>query len=100
MNNCVTANIHHNLSCIFPPPSIPQLEKTDTRLSLTLVEFQKERSGSIDSYVQLRKLSVHSVGTDDGYTAPDQKIAIKPSQLLKFAIQVVRGMVSFMSCSV
>ena len=61
-------------------------------MSLTLVEFQKERSGSIDSYVQLRK---HSLLTDDGYTAPDQKIAIKTSQLLKFAIQVVRGMVSF-----
>lgn len=67
------------------------MQKAETQL--TLVEFQKERSGSIDSYVQLRKLSV---ATDDGYVPPDQKIAIKPSQLLKFAIQVVRGMVSCM----
>ena len=71
------------------------MERGDSQL--TLVEFQKERSGSIDSYVQLRKLSLV---TDDGYAAPDQKIAIKPSQLLKFAIQVVRGMVSFMPYTV
>lgn len=68
-----------------------QLQQSDSKL--TLVEFQKERSGSIDSYVQLRKLSI---ATDDGYVPPDQKIAIKPSQLLKFAIQAVRGMVSCM----
>ena len=73
-----------NPSCIYL-----QVQQSDSKL--TLVEFQKERSGSVDSYVQLRKLSIV---TDDGYVPPDQKIAIKPSQLLKFAIQVVRGMVS------
>lgn len=75
-----------NFSCMLP---LIQLQQSDSKL--TLVEFQKERSGSVDSYVQLRKLSVV---TDDGCVPPDQKIAIKPSQLLKFAIQVVRGMVS------
>jgi serine/threonine protein kinase len=70
------------------PSSKKVLQKTDTQL--TLVEFQKERAGSIDSYVQLKALSVSQ---DDYHDMPiEAKIRIKPSQLLKFAIQAVRGM--------
>ena len=67
-----------------------QLQKTDTQL--TLVEFQLERSGSIDSYVQLRHHSFSKGGSPD--TPQDPQIVLKPSQLLKFALQVSRGMVS------
>ena len=80
--------------CVFNVCVSYQLQKTDTQL--TLVEFQLERSGSIDSYVQLRHRSFSRGGSPD--TPQDHKIILKPSQLLKFALQVSRGMVSYHAC--
>jgi serine/threonine protein kinase len=55
----------------------------------TLVEFQRDRAKSIDSYCQLRSYSLQS----DSLNLPvEAKISVKASQLLKFAIQAIRGM--------
>ena len=59
---------------------------------MTLIEFQKERAGSIDSYVQLRNFSLREASPEESCDQP--KIAVKASQLLKYALQVTRGMVS------
>ena len=55
------------------------------------MEFQRDRAKSIDSYCQLRSYSLQS----DSLNLPvEAKISVKASQLLKFAIQAIRGMVS------
>ena len=55
---------------------------------VTLLQFQKVREGSVESYSRLRGLS-------SNHPCSDYKISMKGSQLLKFAAQVTHGMVRF-----
>ena len=73
----------------FHPPS--SCEQMNTKRKTSLTDFQKMRLGHINSYVQL---AVTGVGRD-GSLVPDESctVYLKPSQLLRFAVQIAKGMV-------
>ena len=57
----------------------------------SLTDFQRMRLGHINSYVQL---AVSGFGKEGSLTLNDScTVYLKPSQLLRFAVQVARGMV-------
>ena len=58
---------------------------------ISLADFQKMRLEHINSYVQL---AVSGFGKEGSLTLNDScTVDLKPSRLLRFAVQVARGMV-------
>ena len=56
---------------------------------ISLIEFQRQCEGKVDSFVSLKERSKQELqGTND------LTISIKWSQLMKFIVQIARGMVN------